>query len=115
MPSDAEVAQADDRGRKRALDDAEASDGEESDESEGSSSTRSSSSVDSQWEEAEDSPRLLKECPSCHVDLARAACSIDWSSVPGHLGDPCDDCCCGACGSRKEENKHGELRCRGGC
>ena len=40
-------------------------------------------------------------CPSCGVDMKVDASHIDWEEVRGYPSDPCDDCCCGACGSRK--------------
>ena len=66
-------------------------------------------------------------CPSCGESMHQMACCIDWHAVyvsrmfkahmilKGRLptqeelvymdeeagDDPCDDCCCGACGSRK--------------
>lgn len=59
-----------------------------------------------------------KDCPSCGVDMKMDASHIDFAKVrrdacePCDLydsdgdeiefsSDPCDDCCCGACGSRK--------------
>ena len=67
-------------------------------------------------------------CTSCGVSMDQMACSIGWKAVRigdwvreyvetlGRLpsydalaafadttsSDPCDDCCCGACGQRKE-------------
>ena len=74
-------------------------------------------------------------CFTCGVCMSEMACSIDWHAVHvsnyfkdfmiakgrlpsedelskmdesvGH--DPCEDCCCGACGSRKSEP--GKLCC----
>jgi len=40
-------------------------------------------------------------CPTCGVHMHTDASHIDWEQVRGYPSDPCDDCCCGACGSRK--------------
>lgn len=42
-------------------------------------------------------------CGSCGHHMDEDASHIVWA------GDPCDDCCCGACGSRK--NYPGEAHC----
>ena len=69
----------------------------------------------------------LSHCSFCGEHMDQMACSIDWhavymsqafkkfmiehSRIPTQVeledieqkvgSDPCDDCCCGACGSRK--------------
>ena len=40
-------------------------------------------------------------CPTCGVHMRIDASHINWEEVRGYSSDPCDDCCCGACGSRK--------------
>ena len=70
---------------------------------------------------------LLSHCTSCGEALNKTTCSIDWHAVyvakrvKEHMTEtgsiptreelermdqevgscPCDDCCCGSCGSRK--------------
>ena len=48
---------------------------------------------------------LLSQCTWCKQDMLLQTCCIDWSVVWHELGktgcEPCDDCCCGACGCRK--------------
>ena len=70
---------------------------------------------------------VYTHCTTCEQPLDKMACCIDWhavyvsrrvkehmietGSIPTHEelmlmdgesgSDPCDDCCCGACGSRK--------------
>jgi predicted nucleic acid-binding Zn ribbon protein len=39
-------------------------------------------------------------CPTCGVDMAVDASHIDWETIG--FSNPCDDCCCGGCGSRKD-------------
>lgn len=63
-------------------------------------------------------------CPTCAVDMTIMACHIDFQRVrrdqaageadmlvpwEDFSSDPCDDCCCGGCGSRK--NYPGEAHC----
>lgn len=43
----------------------------------------------------------VKTCTTCGVDMNIDASHIDWEDVRGFKSDPCDDCCCGACGGRK--------------
>jgi len=58
--------------------------------------------------------RLCEEythCPSCGVSMSLSGDDIDWEEVRGdpRLTDPCDSCCCGACGQRKRYP--GEAHC----
>ena len=72
---------------------------------------------------------VVTHCTTCGEPMNRMACCIDWHAVyvsqlvrehiettgeiPSHEelvemdgtagSDPCDDCCCGACGSRKAQ------------
>lgn len=71
---------------------------------------------------------VYSHCTTCSEAMDQLACGVDWHAVymsrrfkdfmmdtgrlptPEELkemqestgSDPCDDCCCGACGSRKE-------------
>jgi hypothetical protein len=73
--------------------------------------------------------KRVTHCTTCGESLELSVCAIDWHAVwvalrvkehmtetgriPTHKelmdmdegtgSDPCDDCCCGACGSRKVE------------
>jgi hypothetical protein len=71
----------------------------------------------------------VSHCTTCRQPMDETACAIDWHAayvcklveehmartgrIPTHEelqtmdegsgSDPCDDCCCGACGSRKTQ------------
>jgi hypothetical protein len=73
-------------------------------------------------------PKCPSHCPWCGQDMSIPACCIDWETVWFEIyekkekekfgrklneeeieklrfdlnGDPCDDCCCGGCGARKD-------------
>ena len=109
----------------------ESEQGDEGDEGEESEEGEEGEQGDEGDESEESEDATLKRpshCPSCGESMETMACSIDFHAIyvcqlvrsymekHGEIpdqktlehfdaisgSDPCDDCCCGACGSRKE-------------
>lgn len=63
----------------------------------------------------------ITHCFTCKTDLSEDMSHVDWFEVNCRTygsddcsSDPCDDCCCGACGLRKVPYGN-SMRCAGGC
>ena len=53
--------------------------------------------------------RAPTHCTFCRQPMDLSVCAIDWERVwrdehqqTSGASDPCDDCCCGGCGARKD-------------